>query len=225
MYRFLPLLTLLVVWPTGNAAPELVVVGAFSRGDLSDWEPKKLRGVTDYRLVAIDDRIALKAISEGSASGLLKRIPVDLTRTPILAWSWRVDTIFPGTNERNRAGDDYPARLYVIASGGHFFRRTRAINYVWSSGQPASSAWPNPYTATVIMVAVQSGSESLGEWVAQKRDVRSDFRRYFGQDITAIDGVAIMTDTDNTSGHAVAYYGDIYFEPAAPSESSREGLH
>jgi hypothetical protein len=211
----LPTLFILAVLPTAHATQEKVIVGAFSQSDLSAWEPKTFKGKTDYRLVDIGDRKVLKATSAGSASGLIKRMHVDLTRTPILVWSWRVDDVFQGINERSKAGDDYPARIYVIVSGGLFFWKTRSLNYVWSSYQPISSAWPNPYTANVVMVAVASGADFLGKWVTEKRDVRTDFRHYFGEDITAIDGVAVMTDADNTSGHAVAYYGDIYFEPAS----------
>jgi Protein of unknown function (DUF3047). len=29
--------------------------------------------------------------------------------------------------------------------------------------------------------------------------------------LNAIDAVALMTDTDNSGGHVLAYYGDIWF--------------
>ena len=222
--RSLSMLFILAVLPASQATEHRVFVGNFSQGDLSTWTPQPFKGKTDYRLVDIGDRRVLKATSDGSASGLSKRVHIDLTCTPILGWSWRVEGVFQGIDERSKGGDDYAARLYVIVSGGLLFWRTRSLNYVWSSYQPLSSAWPNPYTAKVMMVAVASGSDSGGKWVAEKRDVRADFRRYFGQDVTAIDGVAVMTDTDDTSRHAVAYYGDIYFEPAA-GRSSRQWLH
>lgn len=216
---YLPILVMLAVLPTTQAKQEAVVIGAFSRGDLSAWEPKTFKGATDYRLVNIDNRKVLKATSNGSASGLVKRVRVDLTRTPIFAWSWRVEDGLQTTNERSKAGDDYAARIYVIVSGGIFFWKTRSLNYVWSSHQPVSSTWSNPYTANVVMVAATSGSHPVGKWVTVKRDVRADFRRYFDDDINAIDAVAVMTDTDNTTGRAVAYYGDIYFEPVSGQES------
>lgn len=215
MMRVLVLvLAIVAVLPQVHATQHRIVVGAFSEGDLSAWKPKKFNGETNYRLVNIGDRKVLKATSAGSASGLVKRIKVDLTRTPILAWSWRVDDIFKAVDEHSKSGDDYPARIYVIVSGGLLFWRTRSLNYVWSGYQPLSSAWPNPYTDHVVMIAVASGSDSLGKWVHERRNVRADFRRYFGEDITTIDAVAVMTDTDTTSEHAVAYYGDIYFTPA-----------
>lgn len=41
--------------------------------------------------------------------------------------------------------------------------------------------------------------------------MRDDFQRYHAQDIATIDGVAIMTDCDDTGGTARAQYGDIAF--------------
>ncbi len=61
------------------------------------------------------------------------------------------------------------------------------------------------------MVAVEGKDSPTGGWQTEKRNVREDFRRWFGVDVSEIDGVAIMTDTDNSHGCATALYGDIYF--------------
>jgi hypothetical protein len=114
-------------------------------------------------------------------------------------------------DERSKAGDDYPARLYLVISGGVLFWRTRALNYVWSSHQPVGTSWPNAFTGNARMLAVESGPAHAGEWRHYRRDVRADLRRWLDEDIDAIDAVAIMTDTDNSGQHAIAYYGDIYF--------------
>ncbi|MES9927398.1 MAG: DUF3047 domain-containing protein, partial [Candidatus Thiodiazotropha sp. 6PDIVS] len=46
---------------------------------------------------------------------------------------------------------------------------------------------------------------------SERRDIKQDFKTFFGEDVTEIDVVAIMTDTDNTDSTATAWYGDIYF--------------
>lgn len=194
------------------AAAVTVPVGEFSAGTLQGWERKTFEGETRYALVKEGRMTALKAESRGSASGLVRKIRVDLERTPYLNWSWRIDNTLGEPDEKTKAGDDYPARLYVVVSGGLFFWRTRAINYVWASRLPKESVWPNAFAGEkVMMVAVESGDGCLGEWVREKRDVRADLRRFFGEEIRFIDAVALMTDTDNSGGRAVAYYGDIYF--------------
>ena len=133
----------------------------------------------------------------------------DSTRTPFLRWSWTVDHVLENVDERSKGGDDYPARVYVVVSGGAAFWRTRSVVYVWSSSQPVGSTWHNAYTSNARVIAIRSGQP--GAWQQERRDVRADFRRLFGDDIEALDAVAIMTDTDNSGQSARAWYGDISF--------------
>jgi len=190
------------------AAPELIV-GDFSRGDLRDWKPKSFQGQTQYRLVTQDGRQVLQAESTRAASGLVREMRVDLAEWPYLNWSWRVKNVLHGIDERTKAGDDYPARVYVVVSGGIAFWRTRTVVYVWSSRQPAGSMWPNAFTANACVMALRAGPG--GGWEHERRDVRADFKKCFDDDIRAIDAVALMTDTDNSGQEATAWYGDIFF--------------
>jgi len=190
-------------------------VANFSEADLSGWEEKSFKGNSQYRFVEIkkDAQLikVLRASTQGQASGLFKEVKIDLTKTPYLNWSWRVDNLFSGNDERSKDGDDYPARVYVVVSGGVFFWNTRAINYVWSSNQPQDSEWPNAYTGSAKMLAVQSGEKNIGQWVSERRNVREDLQRLFGEEITQIDAVAVMVDGDNTGQSATSFFGDIYF--------------
>ena len=192
------------------------VVGAESvevlrDGDVAGWEEKVFEGKTRYETVRRDGRSVVRATSRGTASGLYLRRRIDLDRTPILRWTWRVDGTIGDVDERTRAGDDYAARVYVIRSHPVFLWRTRAVNYVWASTQAVGETWPNAYTDASRNVAVRSGATYTGRWVEERRDVRADFRELFGESVRHVDAVAIMTDTDNTGGAAVAYYGDITF--------------
>jgi hypothetical protein len=51
----------------------------------------------------------------------------------------------------------------------------------------------------------------LQQWITEKRNVREDYKKAFGEEPTMISGLAIMTDTDNTGESAIAWYGDIVF--------------
>ncbi len=186
-------------------------IGLFNGDDWQDWQQKEFKGRTQYSLVSTDGRAALKADSRAGASGLFREIEIDLTQTPYLHWSWRIDNTLGNNDETSKSGDDYPARVYVVVSGGLFFWRTRAVNYVWSSNRPAGSIWPNAYTGNARMIAVRSGDGERGQWREERRNVRDDLRRLFGKDITRIHAVAVMTDTDDTGGAATAYYSDLYF--------------
>ena len=194
-----------------SAKADTLPVALFSAGDLSGWESHSFRDETRYDIVQLDGTKVLRAESNASASGLVKKLRVNLRHTPFLNWRWKVDGVLDGVDEQAKIGDDFAARIYLIVSGGLLFWRTFAMNYVWSNQQSVSSAWPNPFTDNAMMIAVRSGADQAGRWVSEKRDVRQDFRRVFGREVETIDAVALMTDTDNSGGHARAYYGDIFF--------------
>ncbi|HRD50349.1 MAG: DUF3047 domain-containing protein [Candidatus Competibacter sp.] len=202
---------LLAISTWAGAANEELIIGRFSAGDLNEWQSKAFQGETRYRLMEQDGRRALFADSQGAASGLYREIQVDLNRTPWLNWSWRVDKVLNGVDERSKAGDDYPARVYVVASGGAAFWKTRSLIYVWSSNQAVGATWNNAFTGNARMMALRSGMKDAGGWVSEKRNIRADFRQLFGEDLHQIDAVALMTDTDNSGQSAAAWYGDIYF--------------
>ncbi|WP_462325655.1 DUF3047 domain-containing protein [Desulfoplanes sp.] len=188
-----------------------VLVGNFSKSELAGWETKTFVGETDYSFVGVGGVTMLQARSNGTASGLTREMEVDLARTPYLNWSWRVDSVLSPREEMAKEGDDYPARVYVVVSGGIAFWKTKAINYVWSSSMPQGATWPNAFTSNAYMVVVRSGTSQTGRVVAEKRNVLQDLKTYLDIEEDRIDAVAIMTDTDNGGGQTTAYYGDIYF--------------
>ena len=205
------ILFLLAAWFPMIALGADVVVSEFQNNSLAGWDTHEFEGETRYTLVENDGRTVLQAVSNQAASGLIKRIPIDLRKTPYLHWRWKVEKLPVIDNERTKKGDDFAARVYVVISGGIFFWRTLALNYVWSANQPRGLDWPNPFTSNAHMVSVRGKEDPTGVWFEETRNVREDLRRYFGDDIDQIDGIALMTDTDNSKGSAVAYYANIRF--------------
>jgi len=189
-----------------------VNVSDFASGELDGWEAKSFKGETDYQLVDENGSLVLLATSNGDASGLGKKITVDLNRTPYLNWSWKVNTKLDGLDETAKSGDDYVARIYVVKLGGVFIWKTKALNYVWSSNQTMETMWDNAFKPkNAVMLAVRGESDTVGEWVTEKRNVREDMRRAFGADFDEIGAIAIMTDTDNSGRTASALYGEMFF--------------
>lgn len=203
-----------VAMPVSAGAAEDVLVGDFAAGNLSGWHEKVFKGKTRYELVPSDVGTVLMADSQASASGLFREMKVDLQKTPCLTWSWKVDGILDGLDETTKAGDDYPARVYVVFSGGLAFWNTRAINYVWSSGRALGSSWPNAYTSQSVNVAVQSGAAKVGQWVSQSRNIQDDYETLIGGAAPQVDAIAIMSDSDDSGRSAKAYYGDVHFTPS-----------
>lgn len=194
------------------SAEERLVIADFSSRSLVGWEQKVFSGETRYDLYELDQQTVLRAVSEDAASGLVKKIRVDLKQTPYLNWRWRTESRLEGMNERQKSGDDYVARIYVVVSGGLFFWRTLALNYVWSSNQVKGELWPNAFAGdNAIMLAVRSGEDDRSTWYRERRNVYEDMKRFYGKEIRFIDAIAVMTDTDNSHSRSVTYYGDIYF--------------
>ena len=187
-------------------------IGHFSKGDLTNWKNKEFSGITQYTLIKQNNKQVLQAKSNATASGLYKEIRVDLKKTPYLNWSWRVENTLGALNEQSKNGDDYPARIYVVVSGGLVFWNTRAINYVWSSNSQKGAVWKNAFAGSnAMMIALRSKNDNVKQWYTEKRNILHDLKQQFGEDIFYIDAVAIMTDTDNSNSQTTAFYGDIYF--------------
>lgn len=228
---------LCLIWATAMVrADNDIEVGWFSKSTTDavfpqGWEPLNLTGSvkkTQYELVKDEGVWVVRAESHGSATAMLYPIRIDLAKTPIIEWRWKIDHVLQKGDARYKDGDDYPARLYILfdydksrlswlenlAYEAYFslygvYPPLAALNYLWANKLPVGTLLPNIYSERVQMYAVQSGSANTNKWVVQRRNIYNDYLRAFGEQPPAIAGIAIMTDTDNTGEKAVAYYGDI----------------
>ncbi|MDE1900984.1 MAG: DUF3047 domain-containing protein [Alphaproteobacteria bacterium] len=207
---FIGLIFLATAGESNVALAEDVLIGTFSHDEMASWDERSFKGHTNYQLIGQD---TLRATCKDTASALYRRMSVDLTRTPVLRWFWRADGVHPDLDDTTKAGDDYAARVYVVYAPSALMPwRTKAIDYVWANRQPVGSSWPNAFTDQAMMVALRSGQPATPErWVSEVRNVREDFKNLFGMDVTNIDGVAIMTDCDNSGLPATGYYRDLHF--------------
>ncbi|MFL2525483.1 MAG: DUF3047 domain-containing protein [Pelagibacteraceae bacterium] len=88
----------------------------------------------------------------------------------------------------------------------------KAMNYVFSSNEKTNSHWMGPYRKQIIDYVASSLVDSKeNSWVTVKLNVKEHFKKFLDLDLVEVDGVAIMTDTDNTKQKAVSYYKNIYF--------------
>lgn len=211
MLKFVFAVALLAFAFPAKAKDHTLIIGNFSANDVSGWKEKVFNQKTLYDLTDTQYGTVIRAKSQSSASTFYRDMTIDLNATPCLNWSWKIDQALDNLAEKTKAGDDYAARIYVVFSGGIAFWNTRAINYVWSGNQPIGETWPNAYTSNSTNIVIESGQGRAGQWVKESRNVLKDVRNIIGKDIHIADGVAIMTDTDNSKTSATAYFGDIYF--------------
>ena len=197
-----------------SLSAEIIKVFDFTENEFETLKVKKVRGAdnkTKYSLGKNENGNFLRSEAENAASGLGKEIKINLSKTPFLNITWKVEKDLSGIIENSKKGHDYAARVFVIKKTGATPLSNRAMNYVYSSNNEINSNQPSPYTKKSIDYVLSTTKENLNEWVTVKVNVKEHFKKFHDLDVNDIEGVAIMTDTDNSEKTAIAYYQNIYF--------------
>jgi len=190
---------------------EEIKVFDFTQEELKTLKVRKIKGKTIYHVGSNENGNYLRAEAEGKASGLGKEVKIDLTKTPFLNITWKVEKDLSGIIENSKKGHDYAARVFVVKKTGATALSNRAINYVFSSNSSVGENWPSPYTKKSIDYVLATTKEHNNKWVTVKANVREHFKILHNLDVEEIEGLAIMTDTDNSKLKAISYYQNIYF--------------
>ena len=197
---------------TDSVIAEKITVFDFTEEEFKTLKiGKKYNGQTTWTLGSNENGNFIKAEAEGKGSGLGKEVLIDLLKTPFINITWKVEKDLSGIVENSKKGHDYAARLFVIKKTGSTALSNRAINYVFSSNNEVGKNWPSPYTKKSIDFVLSSTKNNLNTWVTVKANVKDDFMKLHGIEVSDISGVAIMTDTDNSKLKAISYYQSIYF--------------
>ena len=196
---------------SNTAIAEKTVVFDFTEDEFETLQVKKVKGETTWSLGSNENGNFIKAEAEGKGSGLGKEVKIDLSKTPFINITWKVEKDLSGIVENSKKGHDYAARVFVIKKTGSTALSNRAINYVFSSNNEVGKNWPSPYTKKSIDYVLSSTKNNLNTWVVVKANVKEDFMKLHGIEVFNLSGIAIMTDTDNSKLKAISYYQDIYF--------------
>ncbi len=206
--------------PVGSALP-------------AGWQPylmSRKKPVAVAALVADDGTSVLRITTDKTAGAVAHA--AQLPATAQLQWRWKVDHSLPGSSLSHRNGDDFAARVYVFfdlpRSELSWAQRTKldlashalgetlptaALCYVWAGHEPVGSTAPSPFSSQIHTIVLQSGDALAGQWQTERRDVAADYRQAFGKAPPAITGVAVAADSDNSSGQATAWFGDLTLTP------------
>jgi hypothetical protein len=231
-----------------GVSAEPVWVGRFNDADTAIPAPWKVEHFnekhppTRYTLRRWDGVVAIEAMADKSMALLGRPVAVDLKKTPILCWQWRIDAPVASADMNTKSGDDYAARVYLTFSvpPEQLGLGTRAklalarsiygdqvpdaaLNYVWDNTHPVGTLQDNAYTDRTRMLVLRSGTAKAGIWVQERRNVLKDFQLAFGDIGGQLGGLAIASDTDNTGEKAHAGFADFRFvekEAACPAPDS-----
>ena len=203
------ILTFLIFVNTLNA--EILNVFEFTEEEFKTLKSRKVKGETKWSLGSNENGKFIRAEAEGVGSGLGKEILIDLNKTPYINITWKVEKDLSGIIENSKKGHDYAARVFVVKKTGATALSNRAVNYVFSSNSSTNESWPSPYTKKSIDFVLSTTKNHLNEWVTVKANVKDHFKKLHDLDVDELNGIAIMTDTDNSKLKAISYYQNIYF--------------
>jgi hypothetical protein len=183
----------------------------------------------------IDNGIAaIKLESKANLTFLEKNVSIDLKNYPIISWKWKVMNILAGVDERTKAGDDHPLRIFFVFEPDEkkqslWFRLKRFIyldwlhghpyggrftEYLWSSHLEAGEIINDPGKSWQKLMVVEGGSAKLGQWLSYRRDLYRDFKALYGEEPRRLIFIGILNDTDQTSQAAISYISDLQFSKA-----------
>ena len=213
MTILIKILFILFLTITTSIANEIKVFD-FTEKELSELEVRKVRGADNNTLYTVGKNESgnfLKSVADNAASGLGKEVKIDLNKTPFINITWKIEKDLSGIKENTKKGHDYAARVFVIKKTGATPLSNRAINYVFSSNNDVGFNSPSPYTKKSIDNVLSTTKNNFNEWVTVRANVKEDFKKFHNLDVDELDGLAIMSDTDNSKLKTIAYFQNIYF--------------
>ena len=214
MFKKLFIVFLIISSYSISALAEKVVVFEFTEQEFETLEVKKVRGFngkTKYSLGMNENGSFLRAEAKGTASGLGKKVKIDLNKTPFINITWKIEKDLKGIDEKSKKGHDYAARVFVVKKTGLTPLSNKAVNYVFSSNNSTNEFWRSPYTKSSIDYVLSTTKDNLNEWVTVKANVKEHFKKLHDLNVEELTGIAIMTDTDQTDIKTISYYQNIYF--------------
>ena len=197
-----------------SVSAENLTVFEFTEKELSNLKIRKVRGADNKTIYSIglnENGNFLKAVANNAASGLGKEIKINLNKTPYINITWKIEKDLKGIKENTKKGHDFAARVFAIKKTGATPLSNRAINYVFSSNSQKDENWASPFTKKSIDYVLATTKNNSNEWVTVKANVKEDFKRFHNLDISELDGLAIMADTDNSKMESISYFQNIYF--------------
>jgi hypothetical protein len=167
----------------------------------------------DFEIVDVNGQRVLHLKSEGDSSTVSREIKdkVNLKKTPILEWRWRITQLPRGADARKAATDDQAGQIYVTWPRFPETVRSRIIGYIWDTTAPVGSIFKSEKTGTVHYVVVESGPAKLGRWITEQRNVAEDFKKIYGGAPDGPGVLSIAIDSDDTRSTAEAFVGPILF--------------
>lgn len=164
---------------------------------------------------AEDGRALRMTADKASASFFIPVEGVDLHKTPILRWRWRVTEFPAGADGRDAAKDDQAIGIY-LGTGGLFGKTSLA--WRWETDTPVATTGTAAYAAGVVKVhwIGLRNRDSGADFVVEERNVADDWKAFVGTDLPKSFTLSISCNSQYTGSKAAAELDWIEFR-AAPA--------
>lgn len=198
-----------------SAKARQIVLLDVSRMPIDAWRHLKIRGQTDYKIVVMNDHLALRAQGAGGASGLIRRTAFSASECRTLSWAWQVNTLQETADLAQKKKDDVAAAIFVMFGDPGLLSApdpVPTLRYVWTTGRHhIGDVIANPYMPKKVRnIVVRAGQDELAHWMAEKRDLQADYKMAFGTEVPDdVSAIALFVDNDQTKEPVEAYFRDI----------------
>jgi hypothetical protein len=198
--------------------------------EVEGWHPVLLPGKhrTIYARAFKEGRWAVAATADSSASLWRRKVDVAPEALGRVRLSWWVEALNPQADVTDADRSDAVVRVIFAFEGdrSQLSARTRAmfeiaraltgeeppyasLVYTWDNHAEVGSIQHDPRTDRIRKIVLDSGPRHLRRWREHERDLAADYRRAFGEEPGRLVAIALMTDADNTSARAQAWYGPV----------------
>jgi len=201
------------------------LLSAFNEGWEKEWVLRKFeREPITFQVETEDDtNKILRVDSFNVGAGLWRMLSILPGKKGQLSWRWKIDNpLDKNTLQRQKIGDDYAARVYVVFQPHLVSWGTKALCYVWAANAEIGDTYRSPYSNNLGIIVLQSGKEKRDKWVLESRDPIADYRKVFGRAPEFISAVAIVVDTDNSNQDAITWFDDILLEVSPPVQGVKK---
>lgn len=130
-----------------------------------------------YQACALPAKASAICCNTDKDCGLLQKpVAIPLKPNTLLRWSWKVDVLPSSVREDTLPTHDYLSIAVEFDNG-------QDITYYWSAELPPETIYRCPipnWNARETHVVIRAGTQNLGEWLNEERDVYQDYSNAIG---------------------------------------------
>lgn len=159
-----------------------------------------------FREATGDDGTAcIHCTTQGDVGILQKAVNLELTPGTVLNWRWCVEQLPSSIREDSVPTHDYLSIAVEFDNG-------RDITYHWSAELAPETGYDCPlpnWRGKEFHVVVRSGSEGLGRWLEEERNLYADYQHYMGDPPARIVRVWFIANSVFQRGQGECRYANV----------------